>query len=140
MSRIVLAAAAVALLAAPALANPGKPIETGAQLQAACQALASAEDGAPENALSRPDACKAYLGNFVRVFEAQSQAALDASLQGGGPGAGEEMRCIAFPEFLSFKEFAQIVTAYVAADAARGGEPAFEVTSAALAEKFPCAE
>lgn len=139
MYRIALAAAVAALLAVPATAGPGRPIETGGQLQAACQGLAGGEEGAPENALSRPDACKAYLGSFIRVFETQSQTSLDAAIQGGAPGAGEELHCIAFPEFLSFKDFAQIVTAYVQADPARASLPAFHVTAEALAEKFPCA-
>ncbi len=140
MRPFIAAAAVAAFITTPVLANPGKPIETGAQLLDACKAFAAADGKTPENAIAPPNACKGYLSGFVRAYQAQQQASLNAALQGTSSGGGGETLCIAFPDFLSFKDFAQIVVAYAEADPARAGEPAYDVTGHALAEKYPCAE
>ena len=133
-----------AVLMGPATSNLAAkpihgPIETDAQLAAACQEFLVTKARDSDNALTPVHHCRNYLSGFIAAYGVAQQTELDARIMGTAPASTEErMACFRMPDYLSFHDFAMTVVDYTVANPEYKAKPAYITTAAALASKFPC--
>ena len=132
MRRLFLAA----VLCLGAGAAQAAEIKTGRDLVGVCSQYLAIGSGQDNNASRAPHPCRDFLQGFFVSLISRESARQEAMLK-GLPYASKEV-CVRMPDFLSYRDMAQRLVNYAAANPAALDGPAATLAQKTLERDFPC--